>query len=161
MHWLELYNETEYDIPSKELFDLWIAATLGGQDGELSIKVVSKEKMMQLNSQYRNKNQATDVLSFAYTEDYQTEETPHLPYLGDVAICAEILQKDAKKQNKTIEEHWAHITIHSVLHLLGYDHQSTEDQQEMEQLESKIMLDLKLNNPWNVDDVISEDVQIN
>lgn len=152
MHWLEIDNAIDYsDLPDKVLFDLWVSTTLGGQDGELTIRIVDKEEIHRLNHQYRQKNQATDVLSFPYTEDYQQVEELHLPYLGDIAICPEVLIEDAKQLNTPTEEHWAHIIIHSILHLLGYDHQQPEDQTEMEQLESQIMHDLKLNDPWDID----------
>jgi probable rRNA maturation factor len=156
MHWLELDNSIDStDIPHKELFDLWVATTLGGQDAQLTIKIISKEQMIELNSQYRQKKQATDVLSFPYHDDYQQEINPSLPYLGDIAICPDVLQEDVKKLDCELQDHWAHIVIHSVLHLLGYDHQLPEDQQEMEQLESKIMQDLKLNDPWELDNSIN------
>lgn len=148
MLWLEVHNNCSAEnIPSKEHLEFWITATLAGQPAEIGISLVEAKEIQQLNKTYRNIDKITDVLSF-------TADTPvlddQLPYLGDIAICVERLRQDAKELQKKEIEHWAHIIIHSVLHLLGYDHTKSKDQQEMHQLENQIMQDLKLAAPWQV-----------
>ena len=153
MLWLEIHHQSSSDnVPSKALFELWIGTALAGKPGEIGIKLVDAEEIQRLNKQYRHKDQVTDVLSFPANsnDDFPvaTSIEQHLPYLGDIAICVERLQLDAKELGKSELQHWAHITIHAALHLLGYDHMNAHDQQEMQLLENRIMEELQFAAPW-------------
>jgi probable rRNA maturation factor len=119
------------------------------QDVALTIRVVDEQESQQLNADYRGKNYPTNVLSFEF------EMPPGLPmeedeplYLGDMAICAEVVAREAAEQNKSLEAHWAHMVVHGVLHLQGFDHINEDDAVEMETLESDIMQKLGFDNPY-------------
>lgn len=102
---------------------------------ELTIRIVDKQEIIDLNTRYRNKNVPTNVLSFpGYIEekfDYHV--------LGDIVVCATVIEEEAKQQNKELLEHWAHMVIHGILHLLGYDHQNIIDANKMENLEVNLL----------------------
>jgi probable rRNA maturation factor len=98
----------------------------------------------QLNEQWRKSQGPTNVLSFSH--EGEAEIAPDL--LGDIVICAPVVAKEAKEQNKDIDAHWAHMVIHGVLHLNGFDHIKPEDADTMENLEIKILEELNYNNPY-------------
>ena len=100
--------------------------------------------MTALNQRYRGKDGATNVLSFPY-EPIEGDETG---LLGDVVICAPVVAREAVAQGKALEAHWAHMVIHGVLHLLGYDHGSDSEAREMEQLEKWQLASLGFLNPY-------------
>lgn len=109
---------------------------------EVCIAIVNRNTSAQLNETYRHKQGATNVLSFPY------ESTPGITNesLGDLAICAEIVESEAKKNS--LEAHWAHLTIHGLLHLVGYDHIVDQDAEIMEALEIKILNELGFKDPY-------------
>ena len=141
----------QQDIPSEQEFSKWVAAIplLDHQDGqqarrEVVIRIVDNEEMLALNQRYRQQNKATNVLSFV-------AELPDIvddPLLGDVIICASVVQNEAREQHKCVSSHWAHMVVHGILHLLGYDHIDSADARIMEQLEIQILLTLGFNNPY-------------
>ena len=102
--------------------------------------------MSELNSTYRQKNGLTNVLSFPFTmpEDVQID----IPILGDIVVCAEVVNREADEQSKPQEAHWAHMIVHGVFHLLGYDHETDKDAEIMESLETEIMQSLGYANPY-------------
>lgn len=102
---------------------------------ELTIRIVDEEEIIDLNSRYRHKNLPTNVLSFPG----QIKEQFNYHVLGDVVICATIIEKEAKQQSKELLAHWAHMVIHGILHLLGYDHQNARDANKMESLEVDLL----------------------
>lgn len=102
---------------------------------ELTIRIVEEEEIVDLNTRYRNKNYSTNVLSFPG----QIEDRFNYHVLGDIVICATVIEKEAKQQNKELLAHWAHMVIHGILHLLGYDHQNTIDANKMESLEVNLL----------------------
>ena len=114
-------------------------------DTEITIRIVSKQEGCHLNNTYRGKDYATNVLTFPLTE------TPHL--MGDIVICAPIVATEAIAQNKTLEAHYAHLTVHGVLHLHGYDHEIEAQAELMESLEITILQKLGYANPY----LITED----
>jgi len=114
---------------------------------ELTIRIVEEAESSELNQRYRNKNSATNVLAFPFDDDVGGE----LSLLGDLVICAQIIVAEAEQQSKTEMEHWAHIVIHGVLHLQGLDHISSQQAEEMEFLETKILKTLGYKNPYQVD----------
>ena len=133
---VDLQNATEAKhIPSKKQFETWASAALKDypKNTEICIRIVDEKEIQQLNSTYRQKNYPTNILSFPYEDS---------KLLGDIAICAFVIQKEAKEQHISLESHWAHIVIHGCLHLIGYTHDADEDAEEMEALEIRILAEL-------------------
>lgn len=136
------------EIPSDQQFALWLnaAAEAKYQDYELCLRLVDSEEMISLNSQYRQKNKPTNVLSFPA----DLPEDLGIPLLGDIVICAEVVAQEAQQQNKSIEAHWAHLSVHGLLHLQGYDHIEEEQANTMESLEINILSQLGYSNPYEL-----------
>ncbi len=134
------------NIPSEQDFCRWVAAALpeNRQDWELTVRIVSLGESEALNHQYRQKRKPTNVLSFA--ADLPPEL--NIPLLGDLAICAAIVEQEAQAQNKSLEAHWAHMTVHGTLHLLGYDHEDNAEALAMETLETRILETLQYPAPY-------------
>ena len=128
-------------IPAKRLFSRWAKAALR-VDTEVAIRIVDAQEALELNSQYRGKDYATNVLTFPLSE------IPHL--LGDIIICAPVVAAEAAAQNKSLEAHFAHLTVHGVLHLHGYDHETEPQAELMESLEITILQKLGYANPYLV-----------
>lgn len=114
------------------------------QDTELSIQVVDEPAIQQLNRDYRHQDKPTNVLSFPY------EAMPgiNLPLLGDIVLCAPVIAREAREQGKALADHWAHMTVHGVLHLRGYDHIEEAQAEEMEALERGILAKHGVGNPY-------------
>lgn len=136
-------------IPEKPIILQWVNLTLETchimEEYELTVRIVSKEEIKQLNKQFRSMDTPTNILSF------EDEIIPgcRRESLGDLVICPTVLEEEAIAQNKSIQNHWAHIIIHGVLHLLGYDHQSSlEAADVMETLEVGILQKLNIANPY-------------
>ncbi len=118
MNWLEVQIETDsLNLPTEALLQLWVDTTLKdyNKDTELVIRIVDVNEIATLNEKYRQKNGPTNILSFpSEIPDYV-----EMNLLGDLVICASILEKEAIEQNKSLNDHWAHIVIHGILHLLN------------------------------------------
>ena len=110
----------------------------------ISISFSCEKKIMKLNSCFRKKNSATNVLSFPSNDKFD-----NILFLGDIIFSIETILKEAKKDNKTVENHLIHLFVHAILHLLGYDHQTKEQAKKMENLEIRILSNLKIDNPYN------------
>ena len=132
------------NLPTKAQFKKWAKAALR-VDTEVTIRIVDEAEGRALNSTYRGKDYATNVLTFPLTE------TPHL--MGDIIICAPVVMAEAAAQNKSLEAHYAHLTVHGVLHLHGYDHETEPQAELMESLEITILQKLGYANPY----LITED----
>jgi probable rRNA maturation factor len=135
------------ELPSLELFQRWTESALTAvtdEEFELTIRLVTIEESQQLNSLYRQKDKPTNVLSFPF----EVPEGIELNLLGDLVVCVQVVEKEAKEQNKRLFDHWAHMIIHGCLHLLGYDHINDADADEMEALEIKILAQLSIDNPY-------------
>ncbi len=134
------------DIPDQAQLFKWIETVLQDRldDIEMGIRIVDEIESAKLNQQYRQKAGPTNVLSFPM--DSPPEIKPRL--LGDLVICAPVVAKEAEQQNKTLEAHYAHLTIHGLLHLLGYDHIKDDQAQIMEATEIGIMHRLGYPNPY-------------
>ena len=113
-------------------------------EAEVSVCLVDEGEMARLNSRYRGKDTATNVLSFP--ADLPPEIG--LPLLGDLVICAPLVDAEAAAQQKPVDAHWAHLTIHGVLHLLGYDHQAPDQAAEMEALEISLLASMGIADPY-------------
>ena len=120
----------------------WVQAALFAP-AELTIRFVDAEEGRALNRDFRSKDYATNVLTFAYTEDEDSEVTQ-----ADIILCTDVLQREAEEQGKSLESHTAHLVVHGVLHAQGYDHETDEEATEMEQLEIEILATLGEANPY-------------
>lgn len=132
-------------LPDAPTVQRWAHAALDaeGAVGEVAIRIMDEAEMTQLNEQYRGKHGATNVLSFpAGTSNAGVE------LLGDIAICAPVLQREAHTQSKSLEAHFAHLVIHGVLHLLGYDHETEDEARTMEGKEAAILAELGIDDPY-------------
>lgn len=134
--------------PSEHQIQQWVDAALTGldRDTEIVIRIVDEQESAQLNEQYRHKHGPTNILSFPFEVPDIAEIELNL--LGDLVICAPVLEKEAKEQNKSLADHWAHIIVHGVLHLLGYDHIDEAEADIMESKEIAILNTLNINNPY-------------
>lgn len=138
------------NIPQNQDFAEWIEAALSTPMAyECGICLVDPLESASLNEQFRKKNNATNILAFPCGETDPSVENP-LTYLGDLAICPPVVEKEAMAQNKSPIAHWAHLVVHGTLHLQGYDHQSTEEAKEMEALEITILAKLNYPNPYEI-----------
>lgn len=134
------------NVPSEETFRRWVAATLPSTliHSELTIRVVGYEESRSLNSQFRQKDKPTNVLSFPSDIPVELD----VPFLGDLVICAPVVEEEARAQVKDLNAHWAHMVVHGTLHLLGYDHIDESEAEEMEALETKILTGLNFAPPY-------------
>ena len=134
------------EAPDPQSIERWVSAAIGNQreSTELSVRIVDNEEGQLLNEQFRGSSGATNVLSFPF----ENESPEPLPLIGDIVICAPIVAKEAVEQNKALNAHWAHMIIHGVLHLLGYDHQNDTEANAMEALETEIMQGLGFPPPY-------------
>lgn len=135
-----------------ELITLWAKTALINfqKEGELTVRLVNSHEIQTLNHAYRAKNYPTNVLSFPCELPPGIELK--LPLLGDIVICNAMVIKEARAQNKSIQAHFAHLIIHGVLHLLGYNHIEPNDAAIMEPLEIKLLHQLGYNNPYEIHD---------
>ena len=142
-----------HGLPENDSFQTWAqAAWLGDQDSEVTIRIVDSEESASLNTQYRNKTGATNVLSFPF-------EAPAgitVPLAGDLIICAPIIDREAREQRKTPTAHWAHMVVHGMLHLQGHDHIEDDEAEAMEALEIRLLAQLGFGNPYDTIDDIRE-----
>jgi probable rRNA maturation factor len=144
---VDLQNDAAIDfVPRKQQFRTWIAAALqhSYERLEQTIRIVNEVESRDLNKRFRGKDSATNVLAFPGESDL-------LDYacLGDLVICAPVLVAEASDQGKTVEAHWAHLVVHGMLHLQGFDHQNDDERLPMEALEVKILNTFGYTNPYN------------
>ena len=128
-----------------QMVERWVQASLLGP-AELAIRFVDAEEGLALNRDYRGKDYATNVLTFAYNEGAELDDDE--PTCADIVLCTDVLQREADEQKKTVEEHAAHLVVHGVLHAQGFDHEHDDEAEEMEQLERDIMEALGYPDPY-------------
>lgn len=141
-------------VPSAASFRKWVAAALKGRirEADLAIRIVDAKEGQSLNHHYRGKDYATNVLSFPAEIPEGLPKGVKLPLLGDLVICAPVVAREAKEQGKVPNEHYAHLTVHGVLHLLGWDHMDDKEAEAMEQLERDILAELGISDPYAIKD---------
>ena len=137
------------ETPSKEDFEKWIQSTVTviknlEKQAEVNIRAVDEKEMLYLNNTFRKKPALTNVLSFPANLPKEIE----INLLGDIAICAPVVQKEASKLGKLEKAHWAHLTVHGMLHLIGYDHISEKESIKMESIEISVLSNLGISNPY-------------
>lgn len=136
---------TQGYIPNDTLLSRWAnSAYVGDMPGEVSILITDTEQTQTLNNRYRHQNQPTNVLSFPA----ELDAIDGLKHLGDIVLCAPYIEREAQQQGKPNEHHWAHLTIHGMLHLQGYDHITESDALHMETLESTLLATLSIPDPY-------------
>ena len=137
-------------LPSASKLKHWAMTALQNKvdSAELTIRIVDKDEITELNNSYRQKNKPTNVLSFPF--DMPEELTDEIPILGDIVICADVVKEEAQAQDKPEEAHWAHMVIHGTLHLLGYDHEKNHDAERMEAEEIVLLQSLGFHNPYRI-----------
>ena len=147
---LDLQVMVESPVPAEQRFKDWVAASLSGrrQQAELTIRVVDADEMTKLNRDYRHKDMVTNVLSFPFEMPEGIDDSEAAELLGDIVICAEVVESEAQEQGKNSQAHWAHMVTHGVLHLLGYDHIEAAEADEMEALEAQILGAQGYANPY-------------
>lgn len=126
-------------LPSAGQFGKWARAALR-IDTEVTLRIVDEEEGRALNRDYRGKDYATNVLTFPLTEE------PHL--MGDIILCAPVVAAEAMAQGKPLHTHYAHLTVHGVLHLHGYDHETEAEAELMESIETAIVTKLGYPDPY-------------
>ena len=138
-------------VPTADDIATWVnrAVDAAGSAGdmEVSVRVVSTAEMQQLNSEFRDQDKPTNVLSFPAGDLAGLPDDAARP-LGDIVVCAAVVADEAEQQGKTQRDHWAHMIVHGTLHLLGFDHENDSDAAEMESLEIRVMTDHGLANPY-------------
>ena len=139
-------------IPAATSFRKWVAAALDGRirEADLAIRIVDAKEGRALNRHYRGKDYATNVLSFPAdaAEGVKLPKGVKMPLLGDLVICAPVVAREAKEQGKALNDHYAHLTVHGVLHLLGWDHEDEREAECMEALEREILAGLGIEDPY-------------
>ena len=133
------YASAAKKMPTRQQFRRWVKAALE-QDVQMALRIVNEAEGRELNRSYRGKDYATNVLTFVYDDTS--------PIYGDVVICAPVVAREAREQGKDLLAHYAHLTIHAVLHLQGYDHENRRDAEEMEARETALMLKLRYPAPY-------------
>ncbi|AKH20800.1 rRNA maturation RNase YbeY [Sedimenticola thiotaurini] len=133
-------------VPGVMQFQAWVEAALEGrlEQAELVVRIVDRDESRQLNREYRGKDRPTNVLSFPF----EAPDVVESDLLGDLVICAPVVEDEAREQQKPLEAHWAHLLVHGVLHLLGFDHINEEEAETMESLEVEILATLGFPDPY-------------
>ena len=141
-------------LPSAVSFRRWVAAALAGRirEADLAIRVVGTKEGRALNRHYRGRDYATNVLSFPADLPQGLPPGVRMPLLGDLVLCAPVVAREARAQRKPLNAHYAHLTVHGALHLLGWDHADAREAEAMEQLEREILAGLGIDDPYALDD---------
>jgi probable rRNA maturation factor len=138
-------------VPGSDDIVFWVGRAMRAagrrEDTDVSVRVVSATEMQQLNSEFREQDKPTNVLSFPAGDIEGLPPDADVP-LGDIVVCAEVVRSEALEQGKTAQAHWAHMVVHGTLHLLGFDHENDSDAARMEGLEIQILTDSGIANPY-------------
>lgn len=134
--------------PSAQALRRWAGAALGRRAAgrEISVHIVGPNESRKLNSRFRKRDRATNVLSFPAAQIPAVSPRP----LGDLVLCAQVLRSEAREQGKSLRAHWAHLVVHGALHLIGYDHARAADARRMERREIAVLRRLGFTNPYRI-----------
>ena len=145
------YRVAATGLPRPSDFARWVSAALQGRSrpAQIGLHVVDNAEGQRLNAEYRGKDSATNVLSFALNEG--EEAIAGLPLMGDIVLAAEVVAREAAEQDKDLHAHYAHLTVHGMLHLQGYDHETDAEAEAMEALETVILARLGYTDPYAVE----------
>ncbi len=132
------------DIPDEADFKNWANAVPSKEVSSACLRIVDESEAKSLNQQYRNIDKATNVLSFPAEIPTQIG----INFLGDIVICAQLVNREAQEQGKEFMSHWAHLLVHGLLHLQGFDHEENKSADKMEALEIEILQNLNIPNPY-------------
>lgn len=143
-HVIDVQRISEGDIPSDDHLQAWVNAALDQPDRSVVLRYVDAEESRALNLEYRGQDKATNVLSFPFELPSGVEDS----HLGDLVVCVPVVQEEARTQGKSAEAHHAHMVVHGLLHLQGYDHTSDEEAACMEALEIEILQRLGYDSPY-------------
>jgi probable rRNA maturation factor len=130
------------NVPTRAQFKKWASAALE-EDAEVALRIVGEAEGRELNRDYRGKDYATNVLTFPLTDD------PIL--MGDIVLCHTVVEKEALEQNKLLEAHYAHLVVHGMLHMQGYDHETDDEAEVMEARETQIVTELGYADPYLIE----------
>jgi len=144
------YASEVSDVPEEDALHAWAQAALGepAEPVELVIRIVDEPESRALNARYRGKDRPTNVLSFPFEAPPGVE----INHLGDLVICAAVVAREAAEQHKPLDNHWAHMVVHGVLHLRGFDHLDDKQASDMEALEKQILERFGIPDPYLVTD---------
>jgi len=164
---INISNDQNLNIPNEDILRAAIEIVLNHHKIDtaiLDIQIVDNKQMQETNNEYRDINKPTNILSFPFEQpcdelakqaiEYgfinldDIDAFDYKKFLGDLVIAPQVLEKEAKEQNKKLDNHWAHIAVHGTLHLLGYDHIEDAEAEEMELLEVKLLSILNIENPY-------------
>ena len=151
---LALNKDSTIKLPGKDQIQHWAnmavntARKSDGEDSQITVRIVEEAEISQLNSVYRHKEGTTNVLSFPFMAPPGIPVEESAGSLGDLVICATVVDREALQQNKQAMQHWAHMIVHGTLHLLGYDHQKEQEAKNMERLEATILAEMGYPDPY-------------
>jgi probable rRNA maturation factor len=137
------YAAAARDLPSRSQLRKWASAALE-RDARITVRIVGRAEGRALNRDYRGRDYATNVLTFVF------RDAP--PFEGDLALCAPVIEREARSGRISVAAHYAHLVVHGVLHLQGYDHESGADARVMERRESRVMAGLGYPDPYGKDE---------
>lgn len=141
-----IQNVCDAPLPSTTDIQVWVEAAMEkAKDYQVTLRVVDEAEIQALNKQFRKKDKPTNVLSFPNPAPVELSDG----HLGDIVVCYQVIEQEAKAQQKRIDNHWAHMLIHSVLHLRGFDHQNEDDANVMEAKEIEILKQFDIDNPYH------------
>ena len=137
-------------LPAANSFRKWVAAALDGRirEADLAVRLVDAREGWSLNLHYRGKDYATNVLSFPAELPEGLPEGVTFPLLGDLVLCAPVVAREAREQRKPLAAHYAHLTVHGALHLLGWNHEDEREAECMEALEREILAGMGIDDPY-------------
>jgi probable rRNA maturation factor len=141
------YGVTRAGLPAKSTFRRWSLAALKSlrrKRAELGVRIVGAAESASLNTRYRRRRHPTNVLSFPF----EAPPGARSENLGDLVICASVVRREAHAQHKPVRAHWAHMVVHGILHLRGYDHRNRQDAAVMEHMEIRILRELGFTDPY-------------
>lgn len=143
---LQVACESPEGLPKEAQIQRWLDAAIlpFQEEAEVTVRLVDEAESHDLNLTYRGKDKPTNVLSFPFEAPPGME----MPLLGDLVICRQVVEREAPEQDTPLDAHWAHMVVHGSLHLLGYDHIEDDEAEEMESLETEIMLALGYADPY-------------